>query len=859
MTIAREHVHCCRRVADFASAEAVDHYPPDRGLTSAHVDLALAVDLATRTCVGAVTHTVQAQRAGARSIRLDAVGFADVSVEGAGLRWSYDGEVIAVAWTEPFAAGESRAVAVRYRVVEPASGLLFSGPSEISPAAPWLAATDNETERARHWFPCVDHPSVRPTLSFHLRAAAGFTCLANGALVGADSHEDGTVTTHWRLDQGCPSYLTCFVIGELVRCDDGEVDGAPIAYFAPRPFTAEDLRRSFGRTAAMLRWMIDRLGVPFPFPKYFQFAAPGIGGAMENISLVSWDDMFVLDEALAQEWGRLVDQINAHEMAHSYFGDLVVIRDFADAWLKESWATYMEACWIEHAYGAEEYAYEIYECAQRYLHEADERYLRPIVTRRFDSSWQLFDAHLYPGGAVRLHMLRRLLGDEVFWPAVRDYLLAHSGGLADTDDLRKAFEARSGRSLARFFDEWLRSPGYPKLKASFSYDPGRGEGCFELEQTQADPKAGIPCFELDVEVAWTIGGVESRQVVALRGAKRSFTAAMKGDPEAVRIDPEQKLLCALEFNPGEPRLRAQLRGGDVIGRIVAGKTLAKTGTRANVEAIAAAWATEPFWGVRVEWARALADSGALAAGPAMAEMVARERDPLVLEPLLRAAASLREPAVVAAIEARLAAGLPYRASQAAYEAMGALRERLPAAGLARLIEASAREGFGGIVAAGALRGLAASRAPEAAAILTARTRTPQEGGTLGDRARPAAALALGQLARVLERREREAAIERLCALLRDPAPRVREAAVQGLSAAGAVEAAEAIEAYAAGLAAQYRVGARRVASSLRQAAAGARFGAGEAQLTALQEKVRRLEDELGRLRDRVDAQEGRER
>lgn len=131
---------------------------------------------------------------------------------------------------------------------------------------------------------------------------------------------------------------------------------------------------------------------------------------MENISLVSWDDMFVLDEALAQEWGRLVDQINAHEMAHSYFGDLVVIRDFADAWLKESWATYMEACWIEHAYGAEEYAYEIYECAQRYLHEADERYLRPIVTRRFDSSWQLFDAHLYPGGAVRLHMLRRLLG-----------------------------------------------------------------------------------------------------------------------------------------------------------------------------------------------------------------------------------------------------------------------------------------------------------------------------------------------------------------------------------------------------------------------------------------------------------------
>ncbi len=846
-----DHHHgCCRRAGEFASSEASDHYPPDRGLTSAHLDLALRVDVAGRRCDAVVTHTVRALRAGARSIRLDAVDFEDVAVEGdADLTWSYDGRALALTWGRAFGLGEERSAAIRYRVVEPVTGLLFSQPTAASPAAPWFAATDNETERARHWFPCVDHPSVRPTLTFHVRAEGRFTSLANGLQTGEDAHEDGTRTTHWRLEQGCPSYLTCFVVGELIRCDDGEVDGVPIAYFAPPPFAAEDLRRSFGRTGAMLRWLQGRLGVAFPFPKYFQFAVPGIGGAMENISLVSWDDMFVLDEELAKEWTILLDQINVHEMAHSYFGDHVVIRDFADAWLKESWATFIEACWLEHDRGADHYLYDIWDCAQRYMKEADERYARPIVTRRFESSWDLFDAHLYPGGAARLHMLRRLLGDEVFWPAVSDYLKAHGGGLADTDDFRKALEARSGRSLARFFDQWLRSPGYPKVKASFRHDAARGEGIFEVEQTQVDDKAGVPCFEAPLTVEWTIEGVKARRTIELRRAKHVIAVPMAKEPEAVRVDPDFDLLCALDFDPGEKRLGAQLRGApDVVGRILAGRALARSGKRAGVRAVADAWAEEPFWGVRREWAKALADAGSAAAVAALTEVVAKEADPLVLEALIRAAGRFRDAALAGAIAARLEAGLPYRAAQAAYEALGAQREGLPAIWLERMIAESGREGFGGLVAAGALRGLASSRAPQALEVLLSRA-SP---GTLGDRARPAAAQALGSLARVLEKQGREAAVERLTDLLRDPVQRVREAAVQGLAAAQASEAIGALEAHAAPLAVQHRIGVQRVIRGLR-AAESPKVAAVDKQVGDLQDKVRRLEDELARLRERVEA------
>ncbi|MCA9697800.1 MAG: hypothetical protein KC431_09775, partial [Myxococcales bacterium] len=357
----RHHAHAQGRAGDFSLPGAEAHYPPDLQIEPVHLDIDLRIDIDGRRADGTVTHTLRWRTAGADSLELHAVDMRDVDVcdpdgpEGdePSIEWRYDGKVIRVRWREGGALDETRRLQIRYRVVEPVTGLFFSG-SEVYgdawPDAPRFAATDNETERARHWLPTIDLPSVRPTLAFHLRAEEKLTILANGLCVGEDVHGDGSKTAHWRLDQPCPAYLTCFAIGDFVRLDDGDCEGIELAYFCSREHGQGHLSRSFGGTAEIMRWMTGRLG-PFPYPKYYQFALPHFGGAMENISLVSWDDQFLLDETLAGEWGRLVDQVNVHEMAHSWFGDLVVCRDYAHAWLKESWATYMEVCWFEDMLG----------------------------------------------------------------------------------------------------------------------------------------------------------------------------------------------------------------------------------------------------------------------------------------------------------------------------------------------------------------------------------------------------------------------------------------------------------------------------------------------------------------------------
>jgi len=852
MGIHHKQYHCRRchaGAADFAGVGATLHYPPDLLLEPRHLDIALRVDIEGRSAAGVVTTRVEARADGTHALTLDAVDFLDVSVSdpwGAEVRWRYDGLKLVVTWLAPWKVGESRELAVAYRVVEPVSGLFFSAPSEAFPDAPRFAATDHETERARHWLPCIDLPTVRQSLAFHLTVAEGLTALANGEKVGEQANGDGTVTVDWRLDQRCPSYITCFAVGEFVSVDGGEFDGKPLAYFASPYHAPEDLERSFGRTGKMLAWMTERLGHPLPWPKYYQFALPGIGGAMENISLVSWDDVFVMDATLAREWTWLVDQINVHEMAHTWFGDMVVCRDFAHAWLKESWATYMETCWLEDTEGADEQCYNLYRDAEAYFGEADDRYMRPLVTRQFRTSWQMYDAHLYPGGACRLHTLRCELGDAAFWAAVQDYLHSHAFGVVETEDFRRMMEKHSGRSLGRFFDQWIYGAGYPKIELEFSYDDDARQGRFVITQAQvaADKEDEGTVFHLSTDLAWTIDGVTETCPVRLDRRVVNVTVPMAKDPAMVRFDPGQKILHKLTFKAGRPKLVHQLEHApDVAGRAIAAHALAELGTRAAVEALVAQYAREPFWGVRRELAKALSAIPLSAAVEALASIVRDEKDDMVLDGVFRVLGDLRESGLREAIGARLDAGdLGYWATAFALEALGSQRDAAP---WERLVEAAGTTGFAGIVQSGALRALSKTHRQEAAALL----REKLVPGAIDRRARRAAVAALGDVARSVDDREKDRCREALEDRLRDADATVRLAAVNALGAMKATGSIEAIEALRGQLPAQQQVGLDDVVTGLR--------ASGDSAVAALQTRFEKLEERYRKLNDHVQELEAR--
>jgi aminopeptidase N len=835
-----------RSHGDFTLPGAEPQYPPDLTLEPVHLHIALSLDVPAHAATGSVVTTVRSAADGARRLVLEARAFEDVAVTGEGgqsLSSSYDGRRITVLFDRPLARGEVRRFQVSYRVDHPVSGLHFSAPDEAHPDRPLFVATDNETERARYWLPCVDYPAVRTTLSFALTVPADFTVLANGLCEGEDARADGTKTARWRLDHPCPSYLVCFAAGHFVRADDEAVDGREVAYFGARGrATEEQLRRSFDRTPRMLRWMEKRLGVPYPFPKYFQIALPRIGGAMENISLVSWDDHFILDETLARELTHVVDIVNVHEMAHAWFGDAVVIRDFAHAWLKESWATYVEDCWLEDEGGDDEARYHRFEQARAYMQESDESYSRPIVTRLFNSSWDMYDRHLYPGGAWRIHMLRRLLGEDDFWAAVRDYLSRHGGRTVETDDFRHALEVRSGRSLGRFFDQWIHSPGYPKLDVSFAHDAEAGTGTFTVKQTQTGIEGKPSPFAFPLDLAWEEEeGRFARRRVEVETERHVFVVPMAKAPLSVRVDPDGNVLFRLELNPGDAMLRRALRHApDIEGRILAAEALAKTGTRRNLDAVGEAFCAELFWGVRREMVRALATSKAAVAMEWLARLMGSERDPRVLAVLAARAGEFRDPKIAAALRALLDRGPTCIVAQNALIALGAQRD---AADLPRLRAATKDPGFRAIVRSGAILGLAGARTEQAFEELRER----RAYGAEPDDAAHVVPGALARSALFLEKRHRDTVGEDLVDLLRDPRPWVRMAAVQGLVLLKHGPGAAAIEAALPGFPEQNHPRIRRLVNAIRAGDGKPDDAKRKKEFEDLVERQRKLEERLDRL------------
>ncbi len=765
---------------DFALASGVRHYAPDLKLEPIHTDLYLTIDLEQKTAEGYALVRMKANVAGTHSIALDAVDFEDLDVRSTGKRsfsHSYNDKQIKIHFDQAFEKGEETVVRIAYKVIEPISGIGFNKPDAQRPDMPLSAISDNETERARYWFPCVDFPTVRSRMEYHLTARKELTILANGALVSEEIHGD-LKTAHWKLDYPCPSYLACFGIGEFSEFVDEPLDGMPIAYYADRSYTPEQLHRTFAPTRKMLSWMQQKLGMKFPFPKYYQLAGREVGGAMENISLVTWDDKFMLDETMAKEWQYIMDLINVHEMSHSYFGDAVVSYDFAHVWLKESWATYIESVWLEDSAGKDAMDWQLAEEAASYMGEAKNRYVRPIITREYDHSWNMFDMHLYPGGAWRLHMLRHLVGDTAFWAGVQDYVNGFAGKTVKSIDFQRCIENHSAHNLDNFFDTWFHSKGYPILAVDFSFDKEKGLGKFTLEQKQIDKDKDIPAFEMPLEILWQDAqGQDHLETIQLNKAVQVIQLNMT-EPAHVALDPNMKALFEADFNPGDEKLRHLLQHGKTVrSKMQAISELAKTGKRKNLQSICDYLITEKQWGLRIHTYRELGTVGNEYAFQHLSELLLSEQDPMVLEAAATACGKHAHESLRQAILKKLKEKkLPYRGQMALLEALGKQKKETD---ITRLHEYAKQSGWRDLVKAGAYLGLGATHSEAAVDALLEDFQNPVH---FYD-PKVARMVALNDIRQWLPKHLQKRVDQALCDATRDPSYFVRINAARNLGSA----------------------------------------------------------------------------
>lgn len=707
-----EHRMTCRHgraAGRWTRKEEGPSYAPDRTCDVEHIRLECAFDLENHAVDAVCTQTLRAAYGPFDRIGLDAHDLAIVSVrDGAGreLPYTYLDLRLQVRFPEPVA--ERIDLVIAYRVKDPVDGLFFLGPDKSEPEAHRQCWSQNEDEGARHWIPCHDAPNERFTIEQIVTASAEYAVIANGRLVSCETL-DGRRRWHYREEVAIPSYLVSVVVGIFSKLED-TWNGIPVEYWV-EPGREEEGRRSFGRTPDMLEFFSKQLDFPYPYEKYAQVAVRHFHfGGMENASATTQTDGTLHDERAALDFTS--DDLVSHELAHQWFGDLITCKSWEHAWLNEGFATYLEALWKEWDLGREEFDYEMVLNADSYMAED---YRRPIATPKYGRPFQLFDMHLYPKAGWVLHMLRRQLGEELFWKAIRLYVRRHAHGTAETIDLVRCFEDASGRNLTGFFSQWIFSPGHPQLEGEVSWEEEKGWVHLALKQTQGR-QDGTPLFRLPLhlEARLSDGSVQGA-TFEMTKAEQSFYLPLPSKPLWVALDPEGAVLretrLKMPFEWTEAALAGTAREERVHARVDRVRDLAQreAGTRATA-LLGRVLLEDPFWGVQAEAATALARFRTPAALQALVSAVGVEH-PKARRAVVAALGRFREARASVTLLKIVREGDPsYQVQAAALTALGESGGAAVALELREhLAEAMERRDWHDAIALGAIQGLAAAR------------------------------------------------------------------------------------------------------------------------------------------------------
>jgi aminopeptidase N len=796
----RHHARCSAAAAPgpFTFPGTERQYERARPFRVTHLALDLTLEWDERALHG--TATLEFERVSPTEVHLelDAIGFDLEAVRldtGKGFSAAdhhYDGRKIEV--HVPVKASRAK-VQIAYRV-QPRRGVYFiagdklggdglgagkrgrskRGGGKGSPEQLWTQCQD---EDARHWFPCHDKPHVKMTSEVRVRVPNGLVALSNGELVSSETPKGRLPWTyHFRLDAPHPSYLVTLVVGRfaVVRDRDAVVGARkiPVTYYVP-PERRGDVERSLGRTPAMIELFSKRLGVPYPYSRYSQVVVSDfVFGGMENTTATTLYEHVLLDERAALDVSS--HDLVAHELAHQWFGDHVTCRDWSHAWLNEGFATYFEHLEREDRLGRDEYEQGITQDVESYLSEAGGAYSRPIVCRDFAIPIELFDRHLYEKGGLVLHLLRKKLGDELFFRGVQKYLEQLGGGIAETNDLMRALEEVSGTSLERFFDEWVFRPGHPVLDVKASWD--HGQLVVQVKQTQRTGETAVFALDLEVEV-----GEESGKVRRLRKEMRGTTDALVLDlpkrPAWVAFDPEYRIVGSVKFSaPGDLLRKSVERATTARLRAQAAHALSDRDDAPTVRALAKALANErEVWMVRGACAAALGRIRGEDAREALLEATVAKH-PKVRRAVAAALGGFHTEPVAKRLATLAQSDASYVVAAEAARSLGRTRQRSALRPLFALLK---EDSWADVRRAGALDGLAALRDAEAVPRVLEHTRAG-----LPSRGRRAAILALARLAD--DRRSRE----HLEQLLEDSDPHIRISVVSALGVLGDARSRDAL-------------------------------------------------------------------
>jgi aminopeptidase N len=390
---------------------------------------------------------------------------------------------------------------------------------------------DNWPNRAHNWLPCADYPADKAAVDFVVTAPDHYQVVANGLKIEETPLANHLKLTHWKETALLPTKVMVIGVADFAIDHPGDVSNIPV-YTYMFPESKNDGFSRYAVAKEILPFYIKKIG-PYAYKKLANVQSKTIFGGMENASAI-----FYFENS---DTSKKIEELMAHEIAHQWFGDAASEKSFAHLWLSEGFATYMTNIYLENKYGVDTLKKRLIIDRVNVL-QFEKIRLTPVIDTAVSGNYmQLLNANSYQKGGWVLHMLRRKLGDTLFWKGIRNYYAKYNSGNANTDDLRVIMEQASGVDLKQFFKQWLYTAGHPQLNITWKYNTAGRSIELQIAQTQD------VLFDFPLEVA-VDGQLHTFQIT---NKNTIIHIAQKQKPVNITIDPNVNLLAGFDFTENE--------------------------------------------------------------------------------------------------------------------------------------------------------------------------------------------------------------------------------------------------------------------------------------------------------------------
>ena len=494
-----------------------------------HYDIAMTIELDPELIHGDTRIALLSMAAGLDSVTLDltALTVDRALADGDTLAYRYDDPGLTVYLGQSYDAGDTLEIEVVYHGhpgnegPEGTGGFFFEGfPKRAFQIGLDLKAA--QPSMGRYWFPCRDWPCDRATAEFHVTVpGTSKKAICNGNLTSVVVDSTGDLVTYtWKEEHPISTHLMTVAAGRYADLPDSTY---PWIHHFVYPSQVDDAAVHFQHIAAMMDAFSYRYG-PYPFDGFGFVVVPQREMFHQTCATI---ESSMITPDTRNEW------LLANLLGHQWWGCCVSQWDWRDLWLSRSFAMYSEALFREYVDGPQ--AYHDYVFEDNICHVINDLGYSPLYDPLFPHERTIFEK-----GSCVLHMLRYVVGDSLFFEALRTYRRTYEYGTATTADFQDVVEAVAGLDLDWFFDEWVYDIRWPVYRYAWGAHSGEGGYAAGLVIDQVQ-EAG-PTFTMPMDILIQRVSGDTLVQVWVDEAHEEFLIATGDEPTGIVLDPDRWLL-----------------------------------------------------------------------------------------------------------------------------------------------------------------------------------------------------------------------------------------------------------------------------------------------------------------------------